>query len=146
MKEIKYLIRQLVREEMVETNQWIVDCTHIVLGPSPWRGDPKFLGQTFPFHVTGISINEGKMYAQVTLFEGPQGHVSKPHLVIATKPMQEIKPSHDIPMWGNKEELFLGNMKATLRDKGQVTCLFLHEESINTLVQCVRNLGYNLCY
>jgi hypothetical protein len=145
MKEIKYLIRQLVREEMVETNQWIVDCTHIVLGPSPWRGDPKFLGQVFPFHVTGISINGGKIYAAVSLFEGPQGHILKPYIVVATQSGRDVHPYQDIPMWGNRKELFLAGMRGTLLDKGQVTCLFLHEDSINTLVQSICNLGYNLC-
>lgn len=145
MKETIQLIKQLVREEMAGKNQWIVDCTHIVLGPAPWRGDPKLLGQAFPFYVTGITVNNGKMYAGVSLFEGPQGHITKPHIVVATQTGRNTSPHQDIPTWGDKKELFLANMQGTLLDKGPVTCLFLHKDSIDTLVQSACNLGYNLC-
>lgn len=138
------LIRQLVQEELrAVRHPWIAQCTYIVLGRSPWKGNKAMLGLKFPVHVTGLTVNEHSIVASVTLPKGPASELPKPCLTVAINPLKANEPEEP-PMWGNMQKLFLGNLVATMTEESGVICLALSQSSREQVIQAAINMGHNI--
>lgn len=131
-------------QDLNEPITWISDSTHVILGKSSRskKMSSHPIDSLFPVQVTGITQDDKAIYASILLPNGPQLEISKPYLVVATRPNSDARDTP--PGWGDTQRLFLPNLKCRLVDDGNVIYLKLTDESREEIIRSVTNLGYDI--